>query len=170
MPANFNLKINARDREAPASRSPIAVWGSFLLLAGSVLLVSININFGRYGLTWFLWNRADGTVTSPARTSKPTIRFATRDGVSQSFTENYVLLCGASRDFCAIRDFDPGQAVPVVYDPGAPERAFVYDWALFSGVISWFLELGCAFLFALIFAVMIARKPLSISFNIRRSA
>jgi hypothetical protein len=59
--------------------------------------------------------------------------------------------------------------VPVVYDPVAPQRAFVHDWALFAGVITWFLAAGTGLLFALMFAVAFAKKPLNVSFRITTS-
>ena len=170
MPTHFNARFQvATQAEAELQTSGQRIWallGGTLLLCGVLYLLYANFVFARYALTGFLWVRTDGTVLSPRRSSTPVIEFATSDGASHLFTEDYVILCGGRRTFCLIRDFNPGQMVPVVYDPAAPQRAFVHDWALISGVITWILEVGGALLLALMLAVTLVKKPLRISVQV----
>lgn len=167
MPSSFNARFRVATQDGvkpqPSNQRGLALFGGALLLCGVLFLLYVNFGFARYALTGFLWMRTDGTVLSPSRTSTPTIQFTSGDGAAHVFTEDYVILCGGRRTFCFIRDFNPGQLVPVVYDPGAPQRAFVHDWALFSSTITWFLEAGAALLLALMLAVALAKKPLAIS-------
>ncbi len=164
MPTYFNVNVGTQPR--PSHRRGIALLSCVLLLAGAIFMVCVNFDFARYAVTWFRWTQTEGTVTNPAKTTSPTIQFATEDGVTHSFTEDYVLLCGTRSSFCFIRSFDPGQTVPVVYDPGTPQRAFVHDWALFAGVIQWFAGIGCGLIIALMLAAWLSSKPLSVSFEV----
>jgi len=179
MPSHFNasFKVEARprdDSQATAdaqagieSRAPrrrnAAMLGGILFVAGAILFLWLNIGFARFALAGFLWERTNGIVQDASRTSIPAIQFATSDGVSHSFKEDYILLCGGRSSMCWIRDFDPGQVVPVVYDPGYPQRAFVHDWALFAGVITWLLVACAGLFFALMTAVAFMKKPLKFS-------
>ncbi|MGA7857565.1 MAG: DUF3592 domain-containing protein, partial [Terracidiphilus sp.] len=149
--ASFKVETRPLDDAQPTaaaqagieSRAPNrptgAALGGVVLVVCAISFLWYNIGFARYALTGFLWERTSGIVQDASRTSTPTIQFSTSDGVSHQFKEDYILLCGGRSTFCWIRDFNPGEVVPVVYDPGSPQTAFVYDWALFSGVISWIL-------------------------------
>ena len=172
MPDRFEIGIGIKSRilEKSSKRPGRALFAGALLMAGVILLLCTNISFARYAFTGFFWIRTDGTVTNPATTSKPTIQFATRNGAPHLFQEDYILLCGGRSSFCFVRNFSQGQIVPVVYDPAAPQRAFVYDWALFAGVITWFLEAGMGLVLALMLALLVAKKPLNISIRIGKSA
>jgi Protein of unknown function (DUF3592) len=182
MPSHFNasFKVEARPREdsqatadaqagiesrAPNRRAG-AVLGGVLLVAGAILFLWLNIGFARFALTGFLWERTSGIVQDASRTSIPTIQFVTSDGVSHLFKEDYILLCGGRSSMCLIRDFDPGQVVPVVYDPSSPQTAFVHDWALFAGVISWLLVACAGLFFALMTFLACTKKPLNLSIQI----
>jgi hypothetical protein len=116
-----------------------------------------QIGFAMYAASGFSWIHTNGTVISSHTTTVPTIQFATRDGSPIAFKEDYYLMC--HRDFCFVRSFDPGQVVPVVYDPGVPARAYVYDWALFSNTITWFVMAGIFLLLVLL--VVGIRLPVS---------
>lgn len=167
MPLRLEFKTRVERRVAigaPKSRGLVLLGGA-ALIAAAVGLLWANIDFARYAVTGFLWRGAEGTVVSPLRTSSPMIRFAGHDGASHSFTEDYTLACGR-RSLCFPRHFDPGENVPVVYDPGAPGRAFVDDWALFAGVIQWFAEAAAGLVLALIFAAALFNKPFAIGFRI----
>jgi hypothetical protein len=166
--ARPSSEISNRSIEISNRRSG-AILDCALLLAGAIFLVWVNIGFGLYALTGLLWVRTQETVMDSHKTSTPTIQFATRDGAVHLFNENYIILCEGRLSFCFIRDFAPGQVVPVVYDPAAPERAFVHDWALYSGVITWFLEAGAGLALAPIFAAQLRRRPLSFSVRMGRS-
>jgi len=86
------------------------------------------------------WNQTTGIITSPGTTTEPTIRFESIDGVSHSFSEDYV----KRRPF--LRSFHQGEIVQVVYDPARPERALVHDWTLFVNRLGWLLSLGMTLL------------------------
>lgn len=143
-----------------------AALGGVVLVVCAISFLWYNIGFARYALTGFLWERTSGIVQDASRTSTPTIQFSSRDGVAQLFKEDYILLCGGRSTFCWIRDFNPGEVVPVVYDPGSPQTAFVYDWALFSGVISWILMACAGIFFGLITVLVFTKKPLNLSIQI----
>jgi hypothetical protein len=128
-----------------------AILFSALLMAGLIFLLGLRLDFARYAFTAFLWERADGTVMNTRTTTIPTIEFAARDGSLRAFSEDYFLLCGR-RSLCFRRSFTPGQVVPVVYDPGSPDRAFVRDFALYSTIFEWFVE---AFFLLLITLLMV---------------
>jgi hypothetical protein len=160
MPSDINATIRVQSR-TPRRRGA-ALLGGGALIAGLVFLLCINIGFARYAVSGFLWIRADGTVLTSCRTSDPTIQFLARNGAAHQFKEDYVILCGGRRSLCFIRDFNPHQVVPVVYDPGNPDRAFVSDWALTAGVITWVGEAVAGLLLALMMFVSLVRKPLNI--------
>jgi hypothetical protein len=121
---------------------------------------AINRGFADYALTGWFWNQTGGTVMDAASTSTPTIEFTTPDGATHEFREDYIILCQGKRSFCFIRDFDPGQQVPVVYNPGSPKMAYVHDWALSSTVITVFLETAAELFFVLMMVVMVRRRPI----------
>ncbi len=167
LPSDFNADIAVESRAS--NRRGAALLGGWLLIAGVIFLLAVNVGFARYALTGFLWIRTDGTVLSRNGTSTPTIQFATRDSINHQFKEDHILLCGGRRSICFIRRFSHGQVVPVVYDPGAPKRAFVYDWALFASVITWFTEAGAGLLLTLMMALLLAKKPLDVSIQLGRN-
>jgi len=162
MPVRIVTRLSARSTQARST----GVWGGVVLLAACGLLLWVNRGFGVYALTGFLWPSTNGVVVSPRRTSSPMIQFQTRDGGTEQFTEDYILLCGSSRDFCWIRNFDPGQVVPVVYDPARATRAYVRDFALYSNVVLFFLELGCGLFIGLILCVALFKRPITYSVQV----
>jgi hypothetical protein len=173
MPIRFSSNISIRSRSttgfAPQRRGMVLL-GGMLLLAGCIFYLWQEGGFALYALTGFRWSHAEGTVTSPKRTSKPTIQFSAGDGSPVLFKEDYILLWGGRSSFCWIRDFQPGQVVPVVYDPGEPARAYVHDWALFATAISWFVVAGIGLFFALIMCVPFIKTPVNLSIGVQRSA
>jgi hypothetical protein len=172
MRIRFSSNISLRSRPATGAtnqRRGVVLLGGMLLLAGCGFFLWQEGGFALYALTGFRWIHVEGTVTSPRRTSKPTIQFTARDGSAVLFDEDYVRLCGGRRSFCFIRDFQPGQAVPVVYDPGEPTRAYVHDWALFATAISWFVVAGIGVLFALLMCVSSIKTPINLSIGVQRS-
>jgi hypothetical protein len=160
---SYSVCVQSRETATTPCRRGVALFGCLVLFVGTVGMLCWNIGFARYAITGMFWQRTSGTVVDARTTSTPTILFEGRDGAGHRFTEDYILLCGGSRSFCFIRDFDPGETVPVVYDPGAPRAAFVDDWALSAGVISWFGEAAAALFFAGMMALLVGRKPLDIS-------
>jgi Protein of unknown function (DUF3592) len=167
MPSRLEFKRRVERRVAtgaPKGRGLVLLSGA-ALIAAAVGLLWVNIDFARYAVTEFLWRGAEGTVMSLHRTSSPMIRFAGRDGASHSFTEDYILTCGR-RSLCFPRHFDPGENVPVVYDAGAPARAFVDDWALSAGVIQWFAEAAGGLVLALMFTLALFDRQFAIGFRI----
>jgi hypothetical protein len=131
-------------------RRGTAILGAVALLAMLVFLMWMRIGFARYAFTAFLWDRSQGAVLNTRSTSDPTIGFAARDGSFHSFSEDYSRLCGR-RSLCFPRTFTPAEAVPVVYDPAEPSRAYVRDFALYSTIFEWLVE---AFFFLLIALVL----------------
>jgi hypothetical protein len=131
-----------------------------VLFAGITILLSVHVEFAWYALSGYHWTRVLGTVVSHDRTSAPAVEFTAVDGSVHSFTENYVQLCGGRSSFCFIRDFQPGQVITVVYDPWNPSRAFVHDYALFTNVITWFVEAGIALLVGWILVSGLSGKAL----------
>lgn len=166
---NFSLRVQQQASQGAPRRRSTAVAGCALLIAGLIFLLWLRFDFARYAVTGFLWHQTEGTVINPRITSEPTIQFAGRDGATQTFTEDYYLLCGGRSSICFIRDFSQGQIVPVVYDPSAPQRAFVDDWALSASVITWFTEAGAAIVLAMISTVLLRNKPLQMSFQFGNS-
>jgi hypothetical protein len=168
MPSRFKVNVRIRSRALTVipRRRGLALFGGAILTAGTILLLYANLDFGRYAVTGLFWSEAQGTVTNTRTTSTPTIQFLTRDGVPYAFEEDYILLCGGRGSFCFVRSFDPGEVVPVVYDPGTPARAFVHDWALFAGVITWFAEAGAGLFFAGLCALAFVNKPLEMSLRL----
>ena len=152
---------------SPPQRSrSVRLLAAFALLAAGFWLLWINIGFARYAVTGLFWDDAGGTVLNSRTTSSPAIQFTTPDGAAHTFSEDYILLCQSRHSLCFVRTFQPGQFVPVVYDPTAPQRAYIHDWALTSGVMTWFLEAACTLFFALMIAVILRRKPLNASIRI----
>jgi hypothetical protein len=173
MPSQFKINIRVKSRLTTRSttkrRGPVLLAGT-LLLAGGAFLLWQNIGFGIYALTGFFWIRTDGTITNPRTTSTPSIRFTAHDGAPILFKEDYILLCGGHRSLCLVRDFNPGQVVSVVYDPVQPNRAYVYDWALFAGVITWFLVAGAGLLLALMMSLPFIKAPVNLLLPLGRSS
>ena len=108
----------------------------------TALLLSYLWVFSDFARSVF-WNQTTGIITSPGTTSEPTIRFESIDGVSHSFSEDYV----KRRPF--LRSFHQGEIVQVVYDPARPERALVHDWTLFVNRLGWLLSLGMTLLISI---------------------
>ena len=141
MPSGFNAGLSIRSQSITPRNKKLA---GILLLAGGIAWLAFHAKFAQYALTGLSWNQAAGTVTSRDVTSIPTVQFVASDGAVYSFTEDYFLLCGRQRGFCLRRTFEPGQTVPVVYDPDAPKWAYIHDWALLANVGAWFaLALIC---------------------------
>jgi hypothetical protein len=128
----------------------------------------VHIEFAWYALSGYHWTRTLGTVVSHQRTSDPAIEFTAGDGLAHSFTEDYMQLCGGRSSFCFIRTFEPGQVITVVYDPWNPARAFVHDYALFTNVITWFVEVGVALLVLWVLAPALSRKARTLSIRLGR--
>lgn len=165
----FSSKFSVRTRSVTPRRKG-ALWGGVLLLAGAVAWLYFHAGFAWYALTGSLWKHAEGTVVSAGRTPIPTVQFTARDGLVYQFSEDYIQLCGGRRDFCLIRTFVPGQAVPVVYDPLAPRRAFIHDWALFENVGSWFLMALVSLLLAWMIWIAFSGKPANITVSLGSEA
>jgi hypothetical protein len=166
MPFSFRTRTAVRTiGPAQSSRRGWGLFGAVCLLAACVFLVWLNFSFARYAFTGFSWFETDGTVVSRSRTSSPTIRFSAHDGTNYSFSEDYYLIC--HRSICFVRYLQPGQVVPIVYDPSVPQRAFVHDWALIAGVLNWFFEAAIGVLMALVTLLLLGGKP--IRFSIRAS-
>jgi len=158
-----NVSTRSRTTRVIAARQgPLFFIAAIFLGVGIPFFLWSQIGFALYAVSGFSWIHTDGTVTSSRTTAKPTIQFTTRDGSPIAFTEDYTLICGR-RSFCFRRSFDPGQVVPVVYSPGTPARAYVYDWALFSNVIMWF-AMASVFLF---FLLLFLGAHLPVSFSVR---
>ena len=166
---NFSVKIQQQASQATPKRRSTAVAGCVLLIAGLICLLWLRFDFARYAVTGFLWHQTEGTVINPRITSAPTIQFASREGATHTFTEDYYLLCGRRSSICFIRDFSPGQIVPVVYNPCAPQIAFVDDWALTANVITWFTEAGAVIVLAMIATVLLSNTPPRMSFQLGNS-
>ena len=165
MPFSFNTRTTVRSVElAQPNRRGRALFGGICLLAACVVLVWLNFSFARYAVTGFRWVETDGTVVSLHKTSSPTIQFTAGDGASYNFSEDYYLIC--RRSLCFVRYFQPGEVVPVIYDPSAPQRAFVHDWALSVGVLNWFAAVVIGALFALVIFVALAKKPINFSVRV----
>jgi hypothetical protein len=118
-----------------------------------------DFDFARYAVTGFFWEQTTGTVTSPGTTFEPTIRFESIDGLSHSFSEDYIIVCGR-RVPCWPRRLQHGEVVPVVYDPARPQRAFVHDWALFANILTWLFMAGLTLVCGLILAMRSSGKSL----------
>jgi hypothetical protein len=142
-PTTMRMTVRTSGRIASTTRTAAPRGRTILffafLMAGLIFLLCLRLGFARYAFTCFLWERAEGTVVTTFRTTDPTIQFVGQDGSLHSFSEDYFLLCGR-RSLCFRRSFSPGEVVPVVYDPAAPNRAFVRDFALYSTIFEWFVE------------------------------
>ncbi len=149
-------------------RGPLFYIAAIFFGVGIPLFLWSQIGFAMYAASGFWWIHTNGTVTSSRTTHVPTIQFSTRDGSPIAFKEDYYLMC--HRDPCFVRDLDPGQVVPVVYDPDTPTRAYVYDWALFSNTITWFVMAGIFLLSVLLFVgVRVSSSATNFSVGIGRS-
>lgn len=169
MPSRLRISTSVTTHRISGSKTGVgALLGCAVLLVGMVFLLYAHIGFASYAFTGVFWASTGGTVTTPDTTSAPTVQFATPDGAVHRFSEDYVLLCGGRGSFCMTRDFSHGETVPVVYDPAVPDRAFIHDWALLSNAVTWFLELGCELLLALMLAVAVTRRPLNLQFRLKR--
>jgi Protein of unknown function (DUF3592) len=169
----MSIRINGSTRIALAPRTKqrprrVAFLGGTILLIGLIWLLWMQRGFAEYALTGIFWEKAQGTVinlthastSKSGTTSRPIIEFATPDGRRYAFTEDYVRLCGHRRSFCFIRSFDPGEQVPVVYNPREPMQAYIHDWALSATVLTVFLEGGAALLLVLMMVVLARRRPI----------
>ena len=145
-------------------RGPLLLIAAIFFGLGIPLFLWHQVGFAIYAASGFSWVRTNGTVTGSHTTDVPTIQFTMRDGSPMAFKEDYFMMC--HRSFCFVRYFDPGQIVPVVYDPDAPTRAYIYDWALFSNTIEWFVMGGIFLLFVLLFLGV--RVPLNLSVRLGR--
>jgi hypothetical protein len=152
----FNTGVEQPAGEGSSRRRPLALLGCTGLLVGLIFLLWVNIGFAQYALTGIFWRQTEGKVISSLTTSTPIIQFNAANGVSYVFEEDYYWLCGR-RSLCFIRDFAPEQVVPVVYNPRAPYRVFVYDWALFANVITWLAEAVGTITVAATLALLLAR-------------
>lgn len=159
MPVRFSTRIAVRSQSQ--NRSATRILAGLLLIAGALLVLWINRGFALYAVTGLFWSQTEGKVVDTRTTSKPTVQFTTADGTTESFKEDYILLCGGRSSFCFIRNFAPGERVPVVFDPRAPQNAYIHDWALTSSVLTWFLVAGAMVLFLVITAVALVRRPFS---------
>lgn len=171
MASHFNINVGIqRDKSTGTPRRRgIALCACALLIACVIFLLWLNLDFGRYAVSGFFWERAEGTVLSSGTTSVPTIQFAAHDGATHRFTEDYIILCGGRGSLCFIRDFRQGEVVPVVYDPSAPQKAFVDDWALSAGIITFFAEATGGMILVLMFAVLLRQRPLQLSLRLGES-
>jgi hypothetical protein len=164
----MQITVNTRTRvtTTPSSgRRGTMILGSALLIAGLIFLLGLRLDFARYAFTAFQWQRANGTVVNPGRLWNPTIQFVAGDGSLQAFNENYGQLCG-HRSLCRRRNFTFGEIVPVVYDPAAPSRAFVRDFALYSTIFEWFCEAFFLFLLLLLMVNLILGGSGNVSIQI----
>ena len=149
-------------------QSPLLLIAAILFGVGIPLFLWHQIGFAMYAATGFSWIHSNGIVSSSRATDVPTIRFTTRDGSPVAFSEDYFMMC--HRSPCFVRHFVPGQVVPVVYDPDTPTRAYVYDWALFTNTIEWFVMAGIFLLFVLLLVgVRLPTSATSFSARIGRS-
>lgn len=173
MGIRFNASVRERcpdpirGQGSPGSgRKMVGVGGAVLLVLAFFVLMRYSMfgDVARYSLTGMFWDGTHGVVMSPRPTSAPAIQFNTPDGESNSFTEDYIILCGRSL-FCSWRTLTPGQLVPVVYDPARPERAFVHDWDLFYNVLQMWALFGLLILLASVLLLLLSRGR-SISFQL----
>jgi len=172
----MSVRISGSSRisiETPTEqkRTGVGFLGGTILLAGVVWLLWMQRGFAEYALTGIFWDKAQGTVvdvthrssSTPGPTSRPVVEFSTPDGTLHAFTEDYVRLCGHRRSLCFTRSFDPGEQVPVVYNPREPAQAYIHDWALFATVLTVFLEAGAALLLTLMMVVLVRRRPMQLT-------
>lgn len=166
MPVRFNTRIEVRSQSQ--NRSATRILAGLLLISGALLLLWINRGFALYAATGLFWSRTEGRVVDARNMSTPTVQFTTADGTIESFKEDYVLLCGGRSSFCFVRNFSTGERVPVVFDPSAPQNAYIYDWALTSSVLTWFIVAGALVLFLVMTAAALVRRPFSASVSFGR--
>ena len=149
-----------------SSRPKLALLGIILLLTVDLFMLWARFGFAEYAAGGFLWwSQTPGTVINADHSSNPTVQFAADDGTPHQFREDYILLCQGSRTLCFVRNFAPGEVVQVVYDPYAPQRAYIHDWALFATAGSWFLEALAALVLLLMLAASLSDTG-SFSFQI----
>jgi hypothetical protein len=163
----MRMTISSRARVTTLSggNRGTAVLGGVLLVGGLIFLLWLRFGFARYAFTAFLWKHTNGTVMNSRLTTDPTIQFTSVDGSPHAFSEDYFLLCG-HRSLCYRRSFSPGEVVSIVYDPGAPERAYVYDFALFTTIAEWCFEAGLLLLFLFVLMLLLRGRSSS-SMSIR---
>ena len=140
-------------------------WAAIFFGVAMLVILWTKIGVAIYAVSGFSWVHTNGTVTSSRTTKVPAIQFTTRDGSPVAFQEDYYLMC--HRSFCLERHFDPGEVVPVVYDPDTPTRAYVYDSALFINAIEWFVVAALFVIFILLLVGV--RLPTRFSIGIGRS-
>jgi hypothetical protein len=150
-----SIRTSSRVSTQTRGRRGKAILGVALLMVLLIFLMGLRLDFARYAFTAILWQRADGTVVNPGRVWNPTLQFVAHDGSLHAFNEDYGLLCGR-RSLCFPRNFTRGEVVPVVYDPAAPERAFVRDFALYSTIFEWFVEAFILLLMALLLSSLVS--------------
>lgn len=155
MPTRVTTRIAVRSTSP--QRRPTAILCLLVLIAAALLMLWFNRGFALYAATGLSWTRTEGTVVSTRTTSIPTVEFTTADGTSESFKEDYILLCGGRSTFCFIRNFTPGERVPVVFDPRAPQHAYIHDWALTATVLSWFIVVVILAVLLLMMTALVGR-------------
>ena len=165
MALQFRANVRARS-PLTTKRRGRTLLAAVVLLTATVIYLSYTAGFAAYALTGFSWIHTKGSVTSRRATSDPTIEFTATGGPPISFTEDYYLLC--RRSLCWVRTFNPGEIVSVVYDPAKPKRAFVDDWALIAGVISWFGVAGFGILLGLMVCLALIKSPAGVSIQFER--
>ncbi len=160
MPSLFDASAG-KDRP-PKRKRWWTFFGGLLLLGLLALGWWADGEFAGYALTGFSWVQTKGTVVQldAIVASAPTIQFSTPDGATHSFREDYSSICGGYHSFCSIRDFVPSEVVPVVYNPRAPQTAFVDDWALYVTVAKMYLYAGMGLLLVLLMAANLMRGPI----------
>lgn len=159
MPIRINTRLRVETAQTARPRGK-ALLAATALLAMALILLWLDRGFGVYAATGLFWNEAPGAVVDASRSSVPVIEFATPDGATHRFREDYIQTCRNSRKFCFVRSFQLGEQVPVVYSPRNPERAYVHDWALYASVLGFFLELVLAFFMVLMAMVAVRRRPM----------
>lgn len=154
MRMRISLKAGVRSTPQRSTSRNTALLAGVGLLAMDLVLLYLGFGFAEYGFGGFLWwSQASGTVLSVTDSSAPTVEFVTGEGALHQFHEDYILLCQSRRSLCWVRTFTAGEKVPVVFDPHAPNRAFIDDWALMANSLTWILEalLGLLLLWGLTF-------------------
>jgi hypothetical protein len=170
----MRISMNASLR--PAAQSVVVsrktgLLAGVLLLAMDLVLLYVGFGFAEYGLSGFLWwSSANGTVISASNSSVPTVEFVDAYGTPWQFHEDYIVLCQSRRSFCWVRNFSPGQTVPIVYDPHDPNRAYIHDWALTANALTWVFEACLAVLLLWMLTFRFTGKPRSFSLEIGQSA
>lgn len=159
MPSLFEASGGA-DRP-PKGKRWRPFFGGLVVVGIMALWLWADWEFAGYAVTGFFWVQTKGTVVQvdASAASAPTIQFSTPDGATHSFREDYTSICTGRRSFCTIRNFAPGEVVPVVYNPRAPNTAFVHDWALFVTVAKVYFAACVGFMMLLIMAAKLMERP-----------